>query len=122
MLRKHLTSTAQELCASERWRRVDTPGSAQVAELADRLASPTEYRRFRSTPEGDYFLTVIEEFQTALNDEWMPFEIVGLSLNQAHEFLAAVAAASEREDLANALPQLRRTYSELKACGQGSNE
>jgi hypothetical protein len=121
MLRTLLAATVNDLCAAPRWQYADQPGSAQIVELAERLGSPSAYREFRATPEGDYLLFVVESFQDALNAEWMPFEIVGLQLNSARTFLAAVAEACRSEDLASEIPRLRSTYSELKANSQASD-
>jgi hypothetical protein len=87
MIRVHLAQEARELSLASRWQYPDAPGSAQIEPLASRVQSPAEYRAFRGTPEGEYLLAVIESFQEALNDEWLPFEIVGLPLEQAREGL-----------------------------------
>jgi hypothetical protein len=115
MIQTHIAAIARELSLSSRWQHPDAPGSAHVQELAERVSSPTEYRRYRNAPEGEYLLAIIESFQEALNDEWLPYEIVGLPLTQAQQFIQVVAdklALSNVEG--NNILELRQCYSSLR--------
>ena len=113
MIQQHLIAEAKDISASTRWQYPDTPGSAHVVELAARLSSPETYRAFRETPEGDYLLGVIEAFEEALNDDWLPYEIVGLSLENAREFICNVARELEEYSMPEAIQRLRSCYSKL---------
>lgn len=114
----HLVAEARELLASPRWLYPDTPGSAQIVELSVRLCSPTMYRAFRDTPEGDYLLRVIEAYEDAMNDDWLTFEILGLKLEHAREFITQVARELELGPTDRLIPNLRALYSALS--GRGS--
>lgn len=113
MIQQHLIAEAKELSASERWYYPDSPGSAHVQRLGERVASPEAYRAFRETPEGDYLLAAIEAFEEALNDDWLPYEIIGLPLEKAREFILAVATELEQYPLPAVIPRLRAAYSRL---------
>ena len=114
----HLGAEAREFSASPRWQYPDTPGSAQIVELGARLCSPTTYSAFRDTPEGDYLLRVIEAYEDAMNDDWLPFEILGLKLEHAQEFITQVARELELGPTDRLIPNLRAIYSALS--GRGS--
>lgn len=113
MIQHHLIAEAKELSASERWYYPDSPGSTHVQRLGERVASPEAYRAFRETPEGDYLLAAIEAFEEALNDDWLPYEIIGLPLEKAREFILAVATELEQYPMPEAIPKLRAAYSRL---------
>ena len=120
MIRMHIAAVARELSLSSRWQNPDAPGSAHVQELADRVSSPTEYRRYRSEPEGEYLLAIIESFQEALNDDWLPHEIVGLPLTQAAQFIQVVAEKLALSSVESTILELRQCYSSLRlASGVG---
>lgn len=113
MIKQHLLAEAKDISASIRWQYPDTPGSAHIVELAARFSSPEIYRAFRETPDGDYLLGIIESFENALNDDWMPYEIIGLSLENAREFISNVAHELERYSMPEAIQRLRSCYFNL---------
>ncbi|MDB5807097.1 MAG: hypothetical protein JWN73_4419 [Betaproteobacteria bacterium] len=110
---QHIVAEAKELCASQRWQSPGTPGSAQIEELGARLASPETYAAFRNTAEGEYLLPLIEAYEAALNDDWLPANLAGLPLDKAREFIHAVATALENNPLPIAVRELRVYYSQL---------
>ncbi|MGH8448737.1 hypothetical protein [Pseudomonas sp.] len=113
LITAHLITETRELSASPRWQYPDTPGSAQIVELSARLCSPTMHRAFRDTPEGDYLLYVIEAYEHAMNDDWLPFEIIGLELEHARAFINQVARELELGSTDHLIPKLRSVYSAL---------
>lgn len=113
MIQQHLIAEAKEISASTRWQCPDTPGSAHIVKLAVRVSSPGMYRAFRETPEGQYLLNVIEAFEEALNDDWLPYEIVGLSLENAREFICSVVGELEQRPMSEVIQGLRSCYSKL---------
>lgn len=113
MIQQALMAEAREIFASTRWDYPDAPGSAHITELATRLASPEDYRAFRATAEGSYLLGVVEAFEDALNDEWLPFEIVGLPLEEARNFVLHVAGELEKTTMGEAVQRLRSYYTSL---------
>lgn len=118
MIQEHLIAVAKEISTSMRWQYPDTPASAHIVELAVRLSSPETYRAFRETPEGLYLLGVIEAFEEALNDDWLPYEIVGLPLEHAREFICNVAGELEQHSVPEAIQRLRSHYSKLSQLAQ----
>lgn len=115
LITAHLIAETRELSASPRWQYPDAPGSAQVVELSTRLSSPKEYSAFRDTPEGDYLLYVIEAYEDAMNDDWLPYEIIGLPLERAREFITQVASELASGPTPHFIPNLRAVYSILSA-------
>lgn len=68
-------------------------------------------RQFRATEAGDYLLFLVDSFEEALNDDWLPKQICGMSLAQAEKFSAEVATASGPDDadaLAITLKEIHR--------------
>lgn len=107
MIQQYLIDEAQELALSARWQHPDTPGSAQIVELAVRLSAPDTYRAFRETPEGQYLMGIMEVFENALNDDWLPYEIAGLSLENAQAFIGQVARELEEHSMPEAVQRLK---------------
>ena len=93
MIQQHLIAEAKELCASRRWRNPDTPGSANIKDYGQRIASPGALQAFRETPEGEYLLGVMDAYEEALNDDWLPFAILGLPLQNARIFISSTIQA-----------------------------
>lgn len=115
MIRAHLIAEAKEMSASPRWQNPDAPGSARIVELGARLGSPEKYGAFRETPDGDYLLSVIEAYEDALNDDWLPDEIIGLRLEHAREFIARMANELASTSAPQVIPNLRALYASLSA-------
>ena len=113
MIETHLVAEAKEFSASRRWSDPDVPGSACVEELHHRLASPETYASFRSTPEGTFLLPVFEAYESALNDDWLPTEILGLALEDAQLFIGLVADEIETHGLSAAIAHLKQSYAQL---------
>ena len=113
MIQQKIIEEAQEFSNSSRWSDQDCPGSAHIEELHKRLNSSVVYREFRDTTEGEYLLSVIEAFEEAFNDDWLPYEIVGLTLNNAQEFISLVAQELKGNNLESAVGHLRNHYQRL---------
>jgi hypothetical protein len=110
MLESHIIAEAREFATSRRWLNPDYPGSAQVQELSQRLDSPSDYANFRQSPDGRYLLNIIEAYEAALNDDWLPNQIVGLPLEKAREFIQAVADELARNSTVEAMAKLKTHY------------
>lgn len=113
MIEQLLVAEAKEFSASPRWEAPDSPGSARVMELHHRLSSPESFTAFRATPDGQFVLAVIEAYECALNDEWLPMEILGLALEDARLFIGLVASEIETNGLSVAVTNLRQSYISL---------
>lgn len=89
----------------------------QAVTLAKRVRlfqqSRPEAAAFRDTPEGDYLLYVIETYENAMNDDWLPYEIIGLPLERAREFIRQVEIELESGPTPHLIPNLREVYSTL---------
>lgn len=113
MIQQKLIEEAQDFSNSSRWDDQDYPGSAHIEELHKRLNSPVDYSEFRNTEEGEYLLSVVEAYEEAFNDDWLPFEIVGLTLNNTQEFISLVAQELQSNSLVHAVGHLRSHYQRL---------
>ncbi|HWW08384.1 hypothetical protein [Collimonas sp.] len=115
MLEPHIIAEAREFAESHRCLNPDYPGSAHVQELSQRLGSPSDYAKFRQSPHGAYLVDIIEAYETALNDDWLPNQVVGLSLEKAREFIQAVADELAQNSTVEAIVKLRKHYLLLSA-------
>lgn len=113
MIEQLISEEASDFSLSVRWKNQDHPGSAQIKELHERLASPEKYRAFRELKEGEYLLSIIEAFEEAFNDDWLPYEIVGLPLEKAKEFISIVAKELRQNTALEAVNKLRHHYERL---------
>lgn len=66
-------------------------------EFSTRLSSPKEYSAFQDTPEGAYLLYAIEAYENAMNDDWLRYEIIGLQLERALEFITRLKSELESD-------------------------
>jgi len=122
IIQQLLIAEAREFAASWRWQSPDTPGSAHIEELSERLASPQVYAEFRETPEGDYLLDMIEAYEAAFNDDWLPYTIAGLSLKNAREYIRFVSRELEYNTIQEAVLRLREHYSRFsKHCDRSDH-
>mgnify|MGYP001550838960 CR=1 FL=1 len=113
MLEMQIFEEAGEIFSSPRWSYPDAPGSAHVLRIGERVKSLDAFVAFRNTEEGKYLLSVIESYEDALNDDWMPFEIIGLSLDKAKSFIHSVWEELRQSDAAGAVKNLRERYAQL---------
>lgn len=92
-LMKHIAEEADDMYSSWRWKAPDTPGSARVKTLADRVP---------------------ERYEEALNDDWMPEQIAGLPLDAAREFIQLLADQLRSKEPDIAVNILREHYTRLQ--------
>jgi len=90
MVLDSLLSQIQEILSAPRWGYPDSPGSANVSRLASRL-TPEQFQSLRAVPDGAFLLDLLDTFEDSLNDDWLPFELAGLPLPEAREFLGSLA-------------------------------
>lgn len=83
--------------------------------LAERVASPEALGAFRTTEAGRYLLAVVQAYEDALNDAWLPFGIVRLPLDQARRFLGMLADELERHPLDEAWHRVASCHRSLMA-------
>jgi len=86
-----LLAQVQRIVVAPRWEYPDAPGSAHVPDLASQL-TPEDFVALRATTAGSFILDLLESFEVALNDDWLPFELAGLPLPLAREFLRQLGA------------------------------
>ncbi len=110
MIEQIIIEEAKDFHNSERWHNQNGPGSAHIKELHERLASSKKYKEFRALKEGDYLLSIIEAYEEAFNDDWLPYEIIGLKLEKAKEFISLVACELEKNKANDAVNNLRQHY------------
>lgn len=112
-LSKHIAEEADDIYSSWRWEAVDNPGSARVPTLDERVSNSMSLSAYRTSDAGRYLLTVIELYEEALNDDWMPWEIAGLQLEAARAFILQVAEQLRSNGPNIAVENLRKNYSQL---------
>jgi hypothetical protein len=84
-----------------------------ILELIDYLPEPGAYRAFGESAVGSFYLGIIESYLEALNDEWLPYEILGMPLNKAQEFIIFMRHALE-DDGHGAYPRIKARYQQLR--------
>lgn len=112
-IEKYISDEAGDFYSSGRWSNPDTPGSAHIVSIDDRVKYPDWLAAFRKTDPGKYLLSLIESYEEALNDDWMPFEIIGLPLDKAREFIHTVWDELQQVSADDAVKKLRDRYAYL---------
>ncbi len=87
---EHFIATLDQIIESPRWKDEDTPMPNGIDELAMRINDGTTYQSYRKTKDFELVIDVIESFEGALNDDWMPYQIEGLDLKKAKSFAIGV--------------------------------
>jgi hypothetical protein len=113
MFETHISEEAGEIFSSSRWSHPDTPGSAHILSIGERVKSQDAFVVFRNTEEGKFLLGVIESYEDALNDDWMPLEIIGLPLDKAKLFIHAVWEELRQSEAMASIENLRECYAQL---------
>ncbi len=86
MLLDTLLSQMRDIVTAQRWDYPDAPAPAHIPDLASRITRD-ELRELQATPAGELLLGIIESYEAALNDDWLPYELLGLPLPQARQLL-----------------------------------
>lgn len=113
-LMKHIAEEADDMYSSWRWKAPDTPGSARVKTLADRVPERGTLAACRESKAGCYLLTVLERYEETLNDDWTPEQIAGLPLDAAREFIRLLADQLRSKEPDIAVNILREHYTRLQ--------
>ena len=111
---EHVIAEAKDFTASWRWGNQDGPGAAGITSLLQRFESSKQYQAFRATEEGKFLVGLLEQFEEAMNDDWLPEQICGLSLNAAEQLIGEVAPTLERLPLPQAVIHLKETFRGLQ--------
>jgi hypothetical protein len=113
MFQQHFIAEARELFASASWLQPDWPSAAKIPELASRIDSPDAYRALRASPEFEFLVALIEDYEFALNDDWLPRKIADLSLSRARQFIGLVAQELSQHDFPLAAARLKEQYLQI---------
>ena len=82
-----ITEVITDIIRSPRWENSTPPLPNQITELSERINNGKIYQSLIQDPDLKLLIDLIESYEMAINDDWMPFEIQGLKLPQALEFI-----------------------------------
>jgi hypothetical protein len=85
---QHVKEMMADILASPRWDNPDEPNPATIKHIGERVKSAESMQRIRENEDYVRLLNTVCYFEEALNDDWMPFEILGLPLGKARKFLS----------------------------------
>jgi hypothetical protein len=112
-IEKAIIQISGDLSKAGRWQNSNQPNFTHIKELSEYLKNGEQYRAFRKSEVGSYFLTIIEAYEEAFNDDWLPFDILGMKLDKAKQFIELVNKEVTSNGLAGSIPNLRRHYTRL---------
>jgi hypothetical protein len=112
-IEKAIIQITSDLSKPDRWQNPNSPNLIHIKELSEYLHNREQYGAFRKSEVGSYFLTIIEAYEDAFNDDWLPYDIIGLKLNKAKQFIEFVNKEVTLNGLAGSIPNLRRHYTTL---------
>lgn len=102
---------AIEITHSARWDNPDFPGSARIKEIRLRLSESSQLSAFISDALGSKLIYILEAYEEALNEDWLPEKILDIELSEARIFVGQVAEALNEP--ASALSKIQSSYERL---------
>jgi hypothetical protein len=111
---KALKDMCADVLASPRWRAPDTPRHGSLVELSERLNVGKQYAAIRKSPDFRLLFETMESYEQALNDDWMPYEIVGLKLTKAKAFVERISEILETHEPSEFEDAVMSAYQKLR--------
>ncbi len=79
-----------DVAQSPRWVDPDSPAQVYIADIGERVNSIDSLREFRKNDDYLLLLDIANQFEASLNDDWLPYEIFGLKLDLARQFIVEI--------------------------------
>jgi hypothetical protein len=107
-------SFIRETVASSRWDNEDAPGSAHLKEITS-YAGVTEELSSSIDPEvKEFYLSVTNDIEWALNDDWLPNEVCALPLSEARCFLRDIWPIIQEHGLQSSVRKIKECHATYK--------
>jgi|WetSurMetagenome_2_1015567.scaffolds.fasta_scaffold1733430_1 hypothetical protein len=103
-----------DIIDSPRWKDNDTPMPGGIIELGAKINNGNQYRTIRENPDLKLLLETIENYEESLNDDWMPFEILGLKLPEAFSFIQKIRTIAKNSLIHEFDQKIKEAYKEFK--------
>jgi O6-methylguanine-DNA--protein-cysteine methyltransferase len=84
---KHIKLMLQEIVDSPRWIDVNNPLRERISDIGERVKSSENLREFREIEDLNLLIEIADSFEEYFNDDWLPYEIIGLKLMDSRKFL-----------------------------------
>ena len=113
-IKNEIISELDDILKSPRWDNQNTPFPGTITELWERVNDRDSYNYFRYHAGGRLLLDIIELTEEAFNDDWLPFEIIGLELGTYREFLAHLLKELPHIDTGESESMIKRIHRQFK--------
>jgi hypothetical protein len=77
----------QEIIDSSRWNDINNPQRDKISDIGERVNSSDSLRKFREIEDFNLLIEIADSFEEYFNDDWLPYEIIGLKLMDSRKFL-----------------------------------
>jgi hypothetical protein len=111
---KHIKEMIADILASPRWESPDQPDPGTIRHIGERVNSPESMRKFREKEDYTLLIDTLSDFEESLNDDWMPYTIIGLELEQARRFLKKLYNEFDNIQEGQWTRAIKRIYQETK--------
>ena len=102
-----------EVAQSRWWDNPNAPTQGGIKGVGCRVNNPTSMGEFRVSQLGEYYLSITDAYEDAFDDDWLPYQIIGLELPSAKEFITLVHSTISQHGLIGAENHLRECYTRL---------
>lgn len=110
---KHIKEMLTDIANSTWWNELDSPISASIIDLYDRIDSTGDLKKFREHKDYEFLCKIAECFEVAFNDDWLAFEIIDLELSYAREFLTELLSIFDIIDTGHWDTTIRELYQKI---------
>ena len=97
-----------------RWENADNPLKEKIKHIGERVNSPNSMATFRSINDYNLLLDIINDVEECFNDNWLPFEMFGLTLNQTKTFLTALLGEFDQINEGEWTSTIKRIHQDIK--------
>ena len=102
-----------DILASPRWQDPNTPLPNHLVELVERPNIGRHYAVLKADSSFQLLFEIMETYELALNDDWMPFDILGLDLPLAKDFIESILEILETQEPSGFENAIRKAYKRL---------
>lgn len=85
-----IKETLIDILNSPRWFNPNQPIMFKIKDIGERVKSPESLKKFREIEDFVPLFDIVNTFEESFNEDWLPFEIFDMKLNESRLFLEGI--------------------------------
>jgi hypothetical protein len=114
----HYKQLLTDIVYSPRWDNENNPTREKIADIGERVNSPDSMVRFRTNEDYNLLADTINDVEDCFNDDWLPYEMFGLSLKELRKFLMVILSKFDEIPEGEWTSTIKQIHQEIKATPQ----